>query len=297
LGPGNAPQVSSEQTPDGWTGVVGITTITRGNESVNVLLVTTTGFGRAMSIVAILGRQEYVPVVAQFFDRIDFRAPATAPAPVAPTSSPVPPSPAASTELVAVAPGSFVDGAPKGLFYRVTAGFTTYGRVTAETRLFLPGNRIVRAFPYGGGDAFAMSQCLPDQCGSYRIDPGYLTITWGHRQVDRWTLARASDGMDIDGATFRPARAVPAAALVGRWSAASSDGNPYANVYTFARDGTFTFGTASSPRLTGRFAVQGMTLTLRYADGTEARRTLFVTSTDERVGSIAIDGEVFSGGG
>jgi hypothetical protein len=298
LGPGSVPQVSSEQTPDGWTGVIGITSVTRENQTATVLLVTTTGFGRAMSIVAILSSQERVPEVTRFFERIDFRAPAATPAaPAAPTSSrapPAPPVPAESTEVVAVAPGAFVDGAPQGLFYRVTAGFTTYGRVTAETRLFLPGNRIVRASPYGG-DTFAMSRCLPDQCGTYRIDPGYLTITWGNRQVDRWTLTRASDGMDLDGATFRPARPVPASALVGRWSAASSDGNPYANVYTFERDGTFTFGTTSSTRLTGRFAVQGMTLVLRFSDGSEERRTLFVTSTDQRIGSIAINGEVFIG--
>jgi hypothetical protein len=298
LGPADPAQVSSEQTPDGWTAVIGISEIRRDAESVYVLLVTTTGFGRAMSVVATLGRQEQVPEVTRFFERISFRVAASAPATpgtAAPPATPAPAPPAESTEVVAVTPGGFAGEAPTGLFYRVTAGFGTYSRVTAETRLFLPGNRIVRAFPFGGGDRFAMARCLPDQCGTYRLDPGYLTATWGNRQVDRWTLKRASDGVDIDGVTFRPARAVPAARLFGRWSAASSDGNPYANVFTFERDGTFTFGTSSATRLNGRFAVEGMTLILRFADGSEERRTLFVASSGEQIGLICINNEVFSG--
>ena len=59
--------------------------------------------------------------------------------------------------------------------------------------------------------------------------------------------------------------------------------------------GTVTFGTSSTTRLNGRFAVEGMTLILKWADGREDRRTLFVASSGEQIGLICINNEVFSG--
>ena len=62
LGPADPAQVSSEQTPDGWTAVIGITEIRRDAESVYVLLVTTTGFGHYCVRFGILRRiKEQIP--------------------------------------------------------------------------------------------------------------------------------------------------------------------------------------------------------------------------------------------
>ncbi len=302
LGPVNAPQLTTQQSPDGWTGVIGVTSVARDGANSLLLLVTTTGFGRTMSALATLTDQARASEVTQFFERLELRADAStaSPKPAAGTSTVSGGESAAkalatlapSTEVVAVASGSVTGGVPAGLFYRVTAGFTRFSRVTAETRLFLPGNRIVRTFPYGGGDTFAMSRCLPDTCGTYRIDGDFLTVNWANRPIERWTFGLAREGIELDGATFRPVRSVTREALLGEWSDAGSDGNPYANVYRFSQNGTFTFGSSSTP-LTGRFAVDGMTLILSFADGDVSRRTLFAADTSNSVALICIDGAVY----
>jgi hypothetical protein len=81
-----------------------------------------------------------------------------------------------------------------------------------------------------------------------------------------------------------------AASLVGRWSDAGNGGS---NIYTFDGNGRFSFGT-SARALPGTYKVQGLTLTLNFADGDVRRRTLFAASAEKPVGMISVEGEVYA---
>lgn len=295
-----APQVSAEQTPDGWTAVSGASSFTAQGANMAVLLVTATGFERMVSISVHLVGQEHVAAVDQFFRQLDFRAAAVAPP--AATSAGTPktnpePDPAARTGASAapipIPPAGFDKNRPVGLFYRLEVNMQSGARLEAKTWLFLPRNRVTRTFPYGGGDGFDPSRCLPDTCGSYQIEAGALSVRWDNGRVDRWAYATTAEGITLDGTLFRPARAMTEAALAGEWTGAGDTGNPSANVYKFERGGTFTFGTAHKPGPPGRYRVRGLTLTLTFADGAESRRTLFVAGKGEPIALISVEGEVY----
>lgn len=301
LGPVPTPQLNTEQTPDGWTAVSGATNVTRQGANMAVLLVTATGFDRTMSIVVHFAGQEQVAEVDQFFKQLEFRVRATEVPPAAAAGA----TPKRATEpgtaarssgndtLVQIPPAGFDKNRPVGLFYRLEVNMQSGARLEAKARLFLPGNRITRTFPFGGGDKFDRSRCLPDTCGTYRIEAGTLSVRWDNGQVDRWAFATTAEGITLDGTLFKPARTMPEAALVGEWTGAGDTGNPFSNVYKFERGGTFTFGTGQKPGAPGRYRVQGLTLVLTFSDGSESRRTLFVAGKGEPIGLISVEGEVY----
>ena len=193
-----------------------------------------------------------------------------------------------------IPPAGMDKNRPVGLFYRMKVNIQSGGRYEAETRLFLAGNRIARVFPFGGGDTFDPSaRCNPDTCGNYQIDGGTLSVRWDNGQTDRWPYATNAEGITLDGTQFRPARPMTEASLVGEWVGAGDTGNALANVYKFERGGTFTFGTGQKPGAPGRFKLQGLTLILNFADGSESRRTLFAAGTSQPVGLISVEGEAY----
>ncbi len=302
LGPVPTPQLNTEQTPDGWTAVSGATNVSRQGASLAVLLVTATGFDRMMSIVVHFVGQEHVAEVDQFFRQLEFRARATE-APPAAAAGGTPkkatePGAAAGSSIskdahVPIAPAGFDNNRPVGLFYRLEVNMQSGARLEAKPRLFLPGNRITRTFPYGGGDTFDRSRCNPDTCGSYQLEAGALSVRWDNGQVDRWAYAATPEGITLDGTLFRLARPMTEAALIGEWTGAGDTGNPFSNVYRFERSGSFTFGTGQKPGAPGRYRTQGLTLMLTFADGSESRRTLFVAGKGEPVGLISVEGEVY----
>ncbi len=191
-----------------------------------------------------------------------------------------------------IVPGTFEQQRPAGLFYRLKVDLTSGGRLEVRTLLFLPGNRISRTFPFGGADAFDASRCNPDMCGSVQWEPTQLTVRWDNGQTDRWTYRQTTEGIDVDGDSFKPARAVSAATLAGTWAGAGSTGNSMQNVYKFGADGSFTFGTGSGG-VGGRYTVQGLTLTLAFSDGTQQRRTLFAASSSDPLGLICVEGDAY----
>jgi hypothetical protein len=234
----------------------------------------------------------YAVGAEQFFGALKFVATEDASAaPRSPTSA-APPSvkPPSNEKGIAVTPAAGENNSPAGLFYRIEVTFSGPRKLEAKTRLFLPGNRISRTFPFGGGNAFDPSRCNPDMCGSYRLEAGQLTVRWDNGRTDRYTFASAADGIEIDGALFKPARAMTEAGLVGEWADA---GNPLSNVYRFERDGSFSFGLAQGG-VKGRYRVEGLTLILAFQDGTEQRRTLFAASSGEPVGRISVEADVYT---
>jgi hypothetical protein len=199
--------------------------------------------------------------------------------------------PAMSAEArIPLEPGRMVGGQPVGLFYAIQVNAFGSSRVDTRTWLFLPGNRVSRVYPYGGTGLFDPSRCSADTCGSYQIRGAQLSVRWDGGRVDQWTFAASAEGIRLDGRLYRPARAMTAASLVGRWSDAGNGGS---NIYTFDANGRFSFGT-SARALPGTYKVQGLTLTLNFADGDMRRRTLFAASAGEPVGMISVESEVYA---
>src|SRR6185503_5825952 len=130
-----------------------------------------------------------------------------------------------------IAPGAFDQDRPVGLFYRLKVDLMSGGRLEVRTLLFLAGDRIVRAFPFGDGAAFDPSRCNPDMCGSYRHGEGEITVRWDDGRVDEWRYARTAEGFELDGDSFKPARPLTEAELIGTWAGAGNVGNPAENVY------------------------------------------------------------------
>ncbi len=300
LGPVPTPKLNTEQTPDGWTAVSGASSVVHQGANVGVLLVTASRFDRMMSVVVHLVGQEHVAEIDQFFRQLEFRVRATEKPPAAaagdlPKPTPEPgAAPRTSTSRHIPIPTAGVDtNRLVGLFYRMEVSMQGGARLEAKTRFFLPGNRITRTFPHGGGDKFDASRCLPDTCGSYQMEAGAMTVRWDNGQVDRWPYAATPEGINLDGKLFRPARPMTDASLIGEWAGAGDSGNPFSNIYKFERGGVFTFGTTQKPGAPGRYRIQGLTLVLTFADGSESRRTLFVAGKGEPVALISVEGEAY----
>jgi hypothetical protein len=179
---------------------------------------------------------------------------------------------------VAIEPGHLVGNQPVGLFYQIDVESSR--RVYTRTWLFLPGNRISRAYLNGGG-TFDTSRCSPDTCGRYAISAGQITVHWDGGSMDQWPFGLSADGLRLNNSTFRPARAMTATSLVGKWSGA--------NVYTFDANGRFSFG-----GLGGTYRVQGLTLILTFDDGDMRHRTLYGASAGEPIGMISVDREAYA---
>lgn len=295
------PPHTAEQRPDGWTLVTGAARLESQGVSFVVLQVTATGFDRMISMGVQMAGQSHVAEVDQFFRQLEFRVAATGNPPVAqagaaanrPAEPAVPPR-SSSNVPIPIGTARLDKGRPVGLFYRMKVQVQSGARLEAEPWLFLPGDRIARTFPYGGGEAFdPAARCLPDTCGSYQIDAGTLAVRWDNGRVDRWAFAATAEGITLDGTLFRPARPLTEAALAGEWTGAGDSGNASSNIYRFERGGSFTFGTSQKPGPAGRYRVQGMTLLLTFADGTQSRRTLFAAGTSDPAALICVEGEAY----
>lgn len=186
-------------------------------------------------------------------------------------------------------PGRIVGGQPLGLFCKYVVTAFGSSRVDTRTWFFLPGNRVSRVYPYVG--SFDPSRCSADTCGSYQIRGGQLSVRMDSGRVYQWTFAASAEGIRLDGDLYRPARPMSAKSLAGQWS--GEGGATGANIYTFDGSGRFSFGTRHST-LTGTYQVQGLTLTLKFADGDVQRRTLFALSAGTPVGLISVDSDVYA---
>lgn len=188
-------------------------------------------------------------------------------------------------QLIPIAAAAFDGDRPVGLFYRLKMNFAS-SSLELSTLLFLAGNRITRTFPFGGGEVFDQSRCNPDMCGSYEHDADHITVRWDNGQVDGWPYKRTDEGFELDGDNFKLARPLTVAALIGSWASSAE------NVYEFDPDGTFSFGTGRGG-VGGRYRVEGMTLALDFADGTQQRRTLFAAGSGDPIGLIGVEGDVY----
>ena len=66
------PKIETEKTPEGWTAVSGTAKITIKGITYTSILVSTSGFGRVMSVLVNIAGEEYLKDVQNFFEKIDF---------------------------------------------------------------------------------------------------------------------------------------------------------------------------------------------------------------------------------
>ncbi|HEU0079732.1 MAG TPA: hypothetical protein VFQ76_18885 [Longimicrobiaceae bacterium] len=195
-----------------------------------------------------------------------------------------------SEQLIPIAAAAFDQDRPVGLFYRLKVDLMGGGRLEVRTLLFLAGDRIARTFPFGG--VFDPSRCNPDMCGSCQHGAGEITVRWDDGQVDRWRYGRTAEGFELDGDSFKPARPLTEAELIGLWAGAGNTGSSMENVYTFDPGGAFRFG-AGPGGVGGCYRLDGLTLSLAFADGAQAQRTLFAAGSGEPVGLICVEGDAY----
>ncbi|BDC48681.1 hypothetical protein F183_A09970 [Bryobacterales bacterium F-183] len=253
------PKVSTEQRSDGWTAVVGAAELPNTRQAM-LLLTATSPSGRVFHVVGMVAGNPNLAALAAFLKRL---------------------------RLASADGGAAASSSLTGLYTATQVNALAGDRVAANTRYFLPGNRIARVFPYGSGNTFDPSRCSGDTCGTYSIAGNRMTIRWDNGRTDEIAYEAVPEGIRLDGTLFRPARTVAPAVLPGMWQSAGG------NVYRFTADGAFTFGTTASAGLGGRFRVEGLTLVLTYSDGDVRRRTLLPASPADPPGLISIEGEVF----
>ena len=188
--------------------------------------------------------------------------------------------------------GAFDGTRPVGLFQRYMVSFSGGNRIEIRTLLFLSGSRITRTLPVGRGDVFDLARCNPDMCGTWQMAGEQLSVRWDNGSTDSWSFRRTADGVEVDGALYRPARALSQAVLAGTWKGAQTSGDPTENVYTFLPNGTFTLG-AAGKRLSGRYTITGYALSLTFSDGTTAQRTVYGAGASDPPSLIAIDDALY----
>lgn len=225
----------------------------------------------------------YATPVREFFESLGFAeaAPPVMARSVAPGSAP-------GVGVTAIPPAGFDGSRPRGLFYRLQA---VSGQMETRTLIFLPANRLLRKYPFGGGDTIDLARCNPDMCGGYRMDATSLTVRWDNGQTQRLTFARAGEGFTFDGDTFQAARGLERAEAVGNWV------NPggISTVLQLRSDGSFEWGTGGREgTLRGRYELRGLTLVLNFADGTRKQYTMFAAGRARPAGLISFDGSVYS---
>lgn len=222
----------------------------------------------------------------EFFESLRF--PETAP-PGGDRSVPQGPAPPPGPGGTAIPAAGFEGDHPHGLFYRLQAGL---GTVRLETRIFLAAQRVLRMYPFGGGNTIDLARCNNDTCGSYQVDGTWLTVRWDNGNTQRLRFERGGDGFTLDGETFQPARGISAAEAVGDWV---NPGSGFDTALRLKSDGSFEWGAGSNATtLRGRYELQGLALVLHFADGASKQYTVFAAGRTRPVGLISFDGSVYS---
>jgi hypothetical protein len=221
----------------------------------------------------------------EFFEHLRFSA---TPAPV--VTQPAAADPRPRQHFMAIPPSGPDGGAPLGLFYRLQAGSGS-STMETRTRTFLPGNRIIRFDPAGGGNAIDLARCSPDTCGAYRIEGAWLTVRWDNGETQRLSFSSSGRSFTLDGQTFQPARGLEPGEVVGSWA---NPGGVSAGI-EFKADHTFEWRAGSrETTLRGRYEVQGLSLVLHFADGTSREYALFAAGRTRPAGLISLDGTVYT---
>jgi hypothetical protein len=248
------------------------------NAIVTVSLVTITGRGRTLGVVGVARAEEVSHELTAFFDSLRLTPAAADTAPPWERRG----GDGRAPESIPIEPGRLVGNQPVGLFYQIDV--ETSRNVYTRTWLFLPGNRISRAYLHRGGGTFDPSLCSSDTCGTYAIGPGQITVRWDGGSVAQWPFGLSAEGIRLNNSTFRPARPMTATSLVGKWSTANL------KWYEFDANGRFTWSGGGG----GTYRVQGLTLTLTFHNGDMSLRTLYGASAGEPVGMISVDREAYT---
>jgi hypothetical protein len=208
----------------------------------------------------------------------------------------------------AVPAAAVIKGQPQGLF--VGRSLLT-GR--AVCLLFLSGGRITRSIPTGGLERFdwaAHRAAHGGDVGTWQMQGGQLSITWGDGGVHQGPLKVTETGIEFYGKRYsRPINA-SIGDLVGRWEATrgtaitGGEGVNATTTLSISADGryraTAVVGGAVAGRAaaggsehTGKLSISGQTMTFHDDDGTVLARTLLPVAGTP-ITAMSLDTDLFT---
>lgn len=172
-----------------------------------------------------------------------------------------------------------------GRLYLRTYGYTIGGRYSlAIDWVFLGNDGTIVFNPVGGVDPIdykTEAEQNTQNIGRYTLNGNNLHITWRTGKTEKWSVEReGGDFSAINGGIVSQQSKMPAGyRLAGQFAAGAITANlGSVSTFQFRKDGTFTLeslGTVTTRDVTGKsefsangtYAINGNTLTLRYADG------------------------------
>ncbi len=206
-------------------------------------------------------------------------------------------------------PGSAVlAGVPQGIF--VGRSLLT-GR--AVCLMFLDRGRVSRAIPSGGLDDLDWTRHRIDHagdCGTWELDGGVMTISWGDGGLHRGPLTVGQTGIEFYGKHYATPVTVELSALVGAWEAASGmaivggDGIDRLSSLSIAADGRYMWtevvggmvagrATVSGGSASGTVRISGQTMTFHADDGT-SRACTFLPVSGDPLEAFSLDAEMLT---
>lgn len=314
--------VTAEKNPAGYETLysLAVTNDRRGARTYRLYLAAHPGSRFEMIVYAASGEElfkRYQPAVLDFVKSIGFANlnPARA------SSSPPPPSSSSSWPAPARG-GQKLEGLYVGTESRQQFNVATkfYDYIVRQVYyLFLPGGRVYRGLPQGGGlDDFDCERAGRESaqgCGAYQLSGDTIQFTWTTGdQSSPFAFRRSADRVQIGATTYfrvEPAdrrrlagvyarksftnlsggAGVSSGGVSGETAIAFDGGGQFesAGFVGFAGGGGGADAAASSgQRDVGAYRIEGTTLELTHADGRRTRHTAFLMPKEENV--LVIDG-------
>lgn len=308
-------EVKAERNPNGYETLLSlaVTDDREGKRTYRLYLAAQPGSRFEMIVYAAVGEvtfKRYQPAVLEFVKSIQFANLSPA---LAASSAPSQSSPAKSSPFGARG-GRELEGLYVGTESRQQFNVATkfYDHVVRQVYyLFLPGGRVYRGLPQGGGlDGFDCARAAQG-CGTYQVNGDTISFSWAEGASNPVAFARSADRLRIGATNYFRVEPADARSLAGVFARRSftnlsggagvaSGGVSGETVIAFDGGGRFESagfagfaaggaGAASSSRQdAGSYRIEGTTLELTHADGRRTRHTAFLMPKEENV--LVIDG-------
>lgn len=311
-------EVKAEKSAAGYETLysVAVTNDPQGKRTYRLYLAAHPGSRFEMIVYAAVGEEmfkRYQPAVLDFIKSIGFANLNPALASPASPAKPLPAPARGGRELT----GLYV-GTESRQQFNVATKFYDY-IVRQVYYLFLPGGRVYRGLPQGGGldefDCESAAREAAQGCGTYQVSGDTIQFNWAAGgQSNPVAFSRSADRLRIGATTYfrvEPADGRRLAGVYARKSFTNLSGGAgvasggVAGETAIAFDGGGQFESAgfvgfaaggagaasSSQRDAGAYRIDGTTLELTHADGRRTRHTAFLMPKEDNV--LVIDGATY----
>ena len=194
-------------------------------------------------------------------------------------------------------------------------------QMTTEWKLrqFDPGGLYADRPPLGRETLSTLCAATPNDCGTYRLNGAAIEMAsiqrFGLVEAESETFERTERGFEIGRYPYEPARPVPGPTLNGSWRFNYYTGGPRGSVSVIRQidftaddryvktgftgattndpvNGISTTASGSDPEQTGRYAIDGFTLTFTSDAGTTEEMSLVATDP-ANLSFVFIDGDSY----